>query len=834
MNIVVLVVLISGAALSARALNPPAPDPGESSFWTFVEKERRAVRVGPNGTVDTVSAPFETPKGTLIETPTELVVVSPGQVERMPKGTTDATRIQPAPAQEMAVPAGGVPRGGVYTYQSTGQIAIGPDVTAHVTAPVGDVVTDLHDVVWAEAGNELCRIEPTSGKQQPRPSCEKHGSDPRSGTFVVIDTEVYYVTAQMDTMALATEHGLAAAKSLGVDLPSDAVFTTFAKQRMFAAFLPTSYEVVLFSTEDGVKPIRRKVPPGSYRTIALGDGFFVLVDHAIGAAVIGDLVSGGIRTVPLRADAKLAEPSLKTMGDVFIEKDGGDRVYKITRTSVVEYDTGRAAREAAKKEEQPRASASPKPTDSPSTRPTGGPSRPAPPGAPAPAFAAPGDASATVMWTRPDANGADIRYYLVEWSSGTDRGSVRVAGGGSTDTRISGLANGVPYVFSVRAVNDRGPGAPAATAPVTPTPSVPGVPSGLTASVDIDATAQMRWERPPGDAASYRLIARGGGDSIVVDTGSTGTTAPLSEADGLTVGTMYAVTVAAVDSSGVSGAESSSVAITLAKPADPPATLNVVPSGSGTLRAQWAEPSMNGGTFDTYVVRLDGGIAPIEVKATSVVINGLANGRTYNVSVVARTKVGRRSAEGAAATTSATVGAPPAVSGVNAALSGDRQATVSFSVADNSSGAVTCHVYFDGVEGWTGGCAGSSSVSVGGLDYERSYDVWVVATNSYGSSPDSNHASVRTNNRPRVTVTKGGPKGCPGCTAVDVTLTDMAPNTSYVVECHSEVDGTAPFYTYTVRTDGNGYNRSSTCYFGYPGRAVWAVAGGVTSARVVW
>ena len=47
--------------------------------------------------------------------------------------------------------------------------------------------------------------------------------------------------------------------------------------------------------------------------------------------------------------------------------------------------------------------------------------------------------------------------------------------------------------------------------------------------------------------------------------------------------------------------------------------------------------------------------------------------------------------------------------------------------------------------------------------------------------------------------------------------------------CHSELDGGASFYNYTTSS-----GQSSVCYFGFPGKQVWAVVNGVRAENLTW
>jgi hypothetical protein len=96
-------------------------------------------------------------------------------------------------------------------------------------------------------------------------------------------------------------------------------------------------------------------------------------------------------------------------------------------------------------------------------------SLPAAPGTPSSVTATPGNQSATIRWTAPNAGGTPVRY-TVTANTGQTCESVYP----QTSCTILGLTNGVSYTFTVVAANAGGVSAgSAATTPVTPQPVVP-------------------------------------------------------------------------------------------------------------------------------------------------------------------------------------------------------------------------------------------------------------------------------------------------------------------------------------------------------------------------
>lgn len=196
------------------------------------------------------------------------------------------------------------------------------------------------------------------------------------------------------------------------------------------------------------------------------------------------------------------------------------------------------------------------------------PAVPTKPGWPAIGTATAGNAQATVNFTAPASDGGSpiTGYYVFSYTaSGLDSNAVDSnAGTTALAHTITGLTNGTPYHFAVRALNSVGYSLLSYyTAYVTPSaPTVPGAPTiGIATAGNGQATVSFTAPASNGGSAitGYKVTSAPGG---LIGAGSA---SPIVVA-GLTNGTGYTFTVQAINGIGTGLASAASNSVTPSAP----------------------------------------------------------------------------------------------------------------------------------------------------------------------------------------------------------------------------------------------------------------------------
>jgi len=347
------------------------------------------------------------------------------------------------------------------------------------------------------------------------------------------------------------------------------------------------------------------------------------------------------------------------------------------------------------------------------------------PDAPTAVSAAAGNALASISFSPPLSDGTNpIIGYTVTASPGGKQ-----VNGTSSPITVTGLANGTAYTFTVTASNAIGTGpASLPTAAVTPL-SVSGAPV-ITSATATNAQAQIAFTPPTSTGGAqitgYLVTASPGGMT------ANSTTSPIT-ITGLSNGTPYTFTVAAINAVGIGPASAPSPAVVpQGLPGAPSAVIGV--AGNTQAQVSFTAPANNGSTITSYTIRSTPGGLIANGTASPIMVTGLTNGTAYTFTVTATNGVGT----GPASIASAPVtpqGVPDAPTAV-AAIVGNGQADISFTAPANNGSAITGYTVTSAPGGLTATSAGSP-ITMNGLINGTAYTFTVRATNAVGTGPAS-------------------------------------------------------------------------------------------------
>ena len=247
-----------------------------------------------------------------------------------------------------------------------------------------------------------------------------------------------------------------------------------------------------------------------------------------------------------------------------------------------------------------------------------------------------GSTTATLLWNPPATNGGStITSYLVSDLHGHTCTSATMT------CTVSGLTNGVAYVFYVMAINSRGTSAPSNSNLVIPA-TTPGAP-GITSVVAGNRSVAVTFTAPTttgGAALGYYDYSVDGGTSW--QSGQYRTKNSALTITGLINGTSYSVKIRARN---IVGAGTASVATTAVPFTTPGKTvIQAIVTTSTTATVSFAAPGSGGRSITSYQYSLNHGTTWVTrssgTTASPLVISGLAAKRFYSVQVRAVSSAG--------------------------------------------------------------------------------------------------------------------------------------------------------------------------------------------------
>jgi hypothetical protein len=344
------------------------------------------------------------------------------------------------------------------------------------------------------------------------------------------------------------------------------------------------------------------------------------------------------------------------------------------------------------------------------------------------------DSSLTVSWS----SGGSIEPILGYTATATAGASTASCTSTGSACTIRGLRNGTSYTISVTARSAAGVSAAAISAGTPRT--VPEAPT-MSQTTRANSAITVSWT-PRGDGGSpitgFRATASPSGRTCESVTHS-------CTISGLTNGIAQTVSIVARNLVGSSQPSEPSAAITPATTPHAPRIESVQRMNQGAVIA-WEAPADDGGDrVANYLVRILHGtnlVSETTTSDTSITVNGLVNGRPYDVVVVAENTVGTSAPSDSQRFTPATIpGVPLAV----IAQRDNAGAIVSWEPSANDGGdAITSYrvTLRKGIDNMTNFVTTESPFAIHGLDNGVTYTVTVSAVNSVGESLESEHAEV--------------------------------------------------------------------------------------------
>ncbi len=354
-----------------------------------------------------------------------------------------------------------------------------------------------------------------------------------------------------------------------------------------------------------------------------------------------------------------------------------------------------------------------------------------------------------LSWTD---NSSDESNFIVARSttSGGPYTDIATLAANTTSFNNTGLSANTAYFYVVRATNAAGSSANSAQATATTLPSIPAAPSGLTATAISSSQINLSWTDNSTDESNF-IVARSttsGGPYTDIATLAANTTS--FNNTGLSANTAYFYVVRATNAAGSSANSAQASATTLPLVPAAPSGLSATTVSAGEIDLLWTDNSANESNFVVGRSTTSGGpysdIATLGANTVGYNNTGLSANTAYYY-VVRATNTGGSSANSAQATATTLPFPPSAPGGLSATAVSTSQINLAWT--DNSPNETSFTVARSAT---TGGpysniatlAANTTSFSDTNLSAATTYFYVVRASNSGGSSPNSNEGSDTT------------------------------------------------------------------------------------------
>ena len=211
--------------------------------------------------------------------------------------------------------------------------------------------------------------------------------------------------------------------------------------------------------------------------------------------------------------------------------------------------------------------------------------------------------SLTLSWTQPELNDGTLQTYNILSVSPHGIPVMILANTTSLSHVVTDLDPNEQYSFSVRTITNGGASQPSNVVDILTLPSKPDPVLDLTVTGITTDSLRLEWTQPDlngGTLQTYRLVSTSPHGNPQTFLGLTAE--PFFDVTGLTLDTDYSFRVQARTEHGFSGGNAILDTRTLPLPSKPDPVLDLTATGitSDSLRLEWTQPDLNGGTLQAY------------------------------------------------------------------------------------------------------------------------------------------------------------------------------------------------------------------------------------------
>lgn len=431
------------------------------------------------------------------------------------------------------------------------------------------------------------------------------------------------------------------------------------------------------------------------------------------------------------------------------------------------------------------------------------------PGVPTSVTGAPGDSSVSLVWVAPVTDGGSpVLDYTLQFSqdNGTTWATFQDGTSTSTSAVVTGLTNGVSYIFRVTASNAYGSSDPSTVSPAYVPFTTPTAPTNVVGIPGADSIA-LTWVAPLADGGAaitdYVIQYSINNGAAWVDSPSGISISLADTVAGLSNGASYLFRVAAVNKAGIGLWSSPTSSLKPYSAPAAPTNLQASPLDASVALSWSAPAATNGSPISDYLVQFstDGSnwttFTHTASTSSSIAVTGLTNGTSYSFKVAAVNQAGA----GAFSTpaTATPRGLSDAPGNVQATVSGMLVALAWAAPLSDGGAAVTDYTIQYSPNNGTSwvtlndGLSTALSASTSSLTAGTSYVFQVAAVTAAGRGPWSSSSNSVT----PITVASAPRTVSGSATAAGITVVWFAPLTEggsavtdYVVQYSSDTGAT--------------------------------------------